>query len=43
MISLKMITKMTRPSLNIAMPDSDNPTEQAGIADGAEEGSLDHP
>lgn len=29
--------------LNIAMPDSDNPTEQAGIADGAEEGSLDHP
>ncbi len=29
--------------LNIAMPDSDNPIEQAGIADGAEEGSLDHP
>ncbi len=28
--------------LNIAMPDSDNPAEQAGIADGAEEGSLDH-
>ena len=29
--------------LNIAMPDSDNPTEQVGIADGSEEGSLDHP
>ena len=29
--------------LNIAMPDSDNPTERAGIADGAEEGRLDHP
>ena len=29
--------------LNIAMPDSDNPAEQASIADGAEEGSLDQP
>jgi two-component system response regulator PilR (NtrC family) len=29
--------------LNIAMPDSDNPAEQAGIADGSEAGSLDHP
>ena len=29
--------------LNIAMPDSDNPTEQTGSVDGAEEGHLDHP
>ena len=29
--------------LNIAMPDNDNPTEQAGIAGKSEYGSLDHP